>query len=341
MPSRTIRDGLLTSPKFNSLRWIEQNFFMRLLLVVDDYACFEAHPDVLRVALFPTALDKLSTADVKSCLNACQAAGLVSVYTAKKHSYLFIPNFRNRCRSRSRRYPPPDEDARLPLFAENDAGQHDGQHDRQHDGHHDGHHDSNPPNPSPSAVSPAVSPSVCHDLVCNNYNNKFNNKNEVVVDNSTAYPDAAGVTSTTTTTSEKAFSSWLTAVCAVRPLLARLRTLPPAVLAAAKLAYVSCPQAALENIPALRRYYAADDALVPYPPYYRPTSYEKMFRELPDIIEHARMWCERDDARQASAARKEAAAAARKKAAEKEAAAVPDPKVLDSFRDTFREILNS
>lgn len=318
MPSRIFRDGLLTSVRFNSIPWREQCFFLRLLLVVDDFACYDAHPMVLRAALYPLAIDKMSTADVSSCLRACEEAGLVSTYYADGHPYLFIPNFRNQCRAKKRKYPPPPE--------------------------------ASPP-PAEQMLSKCLADAKhmytkYEDNVGNNSGADYYHKNNLVVDKTTLIPAATGATSTTTTTpsslpspstSPQAFAKWLAAVCLTRPLLAEMSALPPSVLAAAKVAFLACPSAP-SFAAELKRYYAADDALVPYPPYYRPTSYEKFFSQLADIIEHARAWCFHDDERSARAARAAARAAAKNEKLKAEAKEIPDPQDIKDFRAFCRDI---
>lgn len=324
MPSRIFRDGLLTSVRFNSIPWREQNFFLRLLLVVDDFACYDAHPMVLRAALFPLAIDKMSTADVSSCLRACEEAGLVSTYYVDNHPYLFIPNFRNQCRAKKRKYPPPPDPA--PEHAEQMLSN--CLADAQH--LYTKYEDNN---------------------VQNNTGTDYYKKNNLVVDKTTLIPDASAHTSTTTTTPQtphppaaasraKAFSEWLARVCAVRPLLAEMSVLPPNVLAAAKVAFLACPKAP-DFAPELKRYYAADDTLVPYPPYYRPTSYEKFFSQLADIIEHARAWCIRDNERAAAAARKAARAARKAEQTKSQAKEIPDPRDVRDFRAFCRDFSKS
>lgn len=54
MPSRVIRDGLLTSKSLRAVPVEVELTFVHLLLVVDDFGRFDADPDVLASALYPT-----------------------------------------------------------------------------------------------------------------------------------------------------------------------------------------------------------------------------------------------------------------------------------------------
>lgn len=108
MPNRIIRDGLLTSEKFDALNWREQCFFIRLLLAVDDYGRYDARAKVLRSILFPLSLDKVSQSDVESCLKSLEAAGLVRLYEVEGKPYLEVLNFRQRVRAKVSKYPSPD-----------------------------------------------------------------------------------------------------------------------------------------------------------------------------------------------------------------------------------------
>lgn len=101
-----IRRAILDSEKFNSLKVFAQNFFMRLLLVADDYGLCDARPVMLRCALYPLALEKVSESDVSSGLTACEEAGLVRLYSVEGKAYLQICNYGQRQRTAAK-YPLP------------------------------------------------------------------------------------------------------------------------------------------------------------------------------------------------------------------------------------------
>ena len=106
------------------------------------------------------------------------------------------------------------------------------------------------------------------------------------------------------------FGEWLRAVGSAVPMLRRLnldKPLPRAVEAEARKAAELVPMTA-ETVEALRRFYAAEVVQG-----YRPDSLEWFFRDLPDVIQHASIFCRVDDRR-----RRKEAATARRKAMERE-----------------------
>lgn len=105
-----IRGGIISSKTVNSLSWIAQIFYHRLLLVIDDMALFEADADVLRSSLFPRNLNQVSVSDVEKLLSQCEAAGLVRTYEVKGVRYLWVKKFGQKKKfSKPSIYPPPPE----------------------------------------------------------------------------------------------------------------------------------------------------------------------------------------------------------------------------------------
>lgn len=109
MPSRLIRDGILTSERVDALGWAEEVFYRRLQSVVDDYGRFYANPKLLRAACYPLRLDKVSDSDIVKWTALCSEAGLVRVYPASDGKrYLQIVNFGQRIQAKSK-FPDPLE----------------------------------------------------------------------------------------------------------------------------------------------------------------------------------------------------------------------------------------
>lgn len=103
MPTRMIRDGILTSERIASLTWAEECFYRRLMSVVDDYGRYYAHPSLLRAACYPLQINKVSDSDIVKWLACVQKAGLVRVYPASDgKSYLEILYFGQRVQSKSK-----------------------------------------------------------------------------------------------------------------------------------------------------------------------------------------------------------------------------------------------
>lgn len=107
--SRVIRNGILDSERFNSLSGFAQNFFFRLLLIVDDYGRFDARPAFLRSRLYPVS-DYVKEGDIERALHECNNAGVITIYkdfgTGK--TYLEVKNFNQRIQAKRSKYPSPE-----------------------------------------------------------------------------------------------------------------------------------------------------------------------------------------------------------------------------------------
>ena len=106
MPTRILREGILTSPRVIQLSWPAEVFYRRLMSVVDDFGRYHAHPTLLRAACYPLQLDKASEADVGKWLGECRKAALVSVYEVSNVPYLQMADFRQQQRAKSK-FPEP------------------------------------------------------------------------------------------------------------------------------------------------------------------------------------------------------------------------------------------
>ena len=93
MPTRLIRDAILTSGRVASLSWEAEVFYRRLMSVADDYGLYDARTPILRSALYPLQLDKMSECNIQRCLSACEAAGLILLYSHAGKPYLMILGF--------------------------------------------------------------------------------------------------------------------------------------------------------------------------------------------------------------------------------------------------------
>lgn len=114
MPTRILRDGILTSERVNTLDWEAEVFYRRLLSIGDDFGLFDARPAILRPSLFPLKLDQMRETNIQRCLNDCAAAGLVRLYEVNGKQYGVIVNYGQRIRKESKpRYPVTPEVAGL------------------------------------------------------------------------------------------------------------------------------------------------------------------------------------------------------------------------------------
>jgi hypothetical protein len=82
MPTRLVREGIITSESVDLLEPAEEVFYRRLMNKVDDHGLYDARPSILRAALFPLRLDRVREADISRWMAACQKAGLIVLYEA-------------------------------------------------------------------------------------------------------------------------------------------------------------------------------------------------------------------------------------------------------------------
>jgi hypothetical protein len=107
MPNRMVREGILSSDKIKKLSWPGEVFFRRLMSVADDFGRYDGRSEIIRAALYPLILDKVSAADVDKWKAECAEAGLVSCYRVEKKEYIQIDDFGQRLRSKKSKYPAP------------------------------------------------------------------------------------------------------------------------------------------------------------------------------------------------------------------------------------------
>ena len=105
MPNRVIRDGFLDSEKINSLNEQEQNFFIRLLLIADDYGRFDARPELIKSKCYPVTDKRPSI--VSTMLTKLSDVGLIVLYTVDGKNYLEINEYNQRLRQKREKYPKP------------------------------------------------------------------------------------------------------------------------------------------------------------------------------------------------------------------------------------------
>lgn len=110
MPTRMLREGILTSERVASLNWGEEVFYRRLMSVVDDFGRYYATPMLLRAACYPLQLNKVSDSDIEKWIAGCATAALVRVYPAKDGKrYIELMDFRQRVRASVSKFPPPPD----------------------------------------------------------------------------------------------------------------------------------------------------------------------------------------------------------------------------------------
>ena len=260
--SRLIRRAILDSEKFNSLSWSAQNFYLRLLLVADDYGLCDARPVMLRCALYPLALDKVSESDVSSGLAACEDAGLVRCYLVEGKEYLQIANYGQRQRTAAK-YPLPPwqgkNDRNLQQVAANCGRlqQNAAQTQTQ----------------SQTETQTHTQPQQCA---------RAHARDEAEA-RGPATPAAAAAADGT-------YEKWREAMCRAFPTLRNAARLSEKVEAVAREAYGRLPRAA-EKAELLAAYLDDRTPMDRYRnKFYRPVSQIKFFENLEDVVRHAELW---------------------------------------------------
>ncbi len=111
MPTRIIRDGILTSERVNALSERAELFYRRLMSVVDDYGRFSANLTLLRASCYPLKLDSVKEDSIKKHLAEAEDAGLIVLYMVAAKAYVQLQDFGQRVQSKSK-YPEPTSDSR-------------------------------------------------------------------------------------------------------------------------------------------------------------------------------------------------------------------------------------
>ena len=109
MANRIIRSGFLDSEKINSLKESDQLFFVRLMLVADDYGHLDARTTFLRSHCYPVM--NVTTEKVSRMLENLLSAALITKYSFEGKDYIEIVNFGQRLRTMRYKYPCPQSAA--------------------------------------------------------------------------------------------------------------------------------------------------------------------------------------------------------------------------------------
>lgn len=108
MPTRLLREGILTSDRVDQLDPPAEVFYRRLMSKVDDHGLFDARPSILRSMLYPLRVDRVREADISRWMAACQKAGLIALYQHDGKPYLQMLRTGWQARSEPK-YPLPTE----------------------------------------------------------------------------------------------------------------------------------------------------------------------------------------------------------------------------------------
>lgn len=118
MPSRVVREGILTSERVNSLSPNAELFYRRLMSVVDDFGRFSANLTLLRASCYPLKLDGVKEDSISKHLAECVGARLVVLYTVEGKAFLELQDFRQQVRAKVSKFPAPAEHVQGDCFAD-------------------------------------------------------------------------------------------------------------------------------------------------------------------------------------------------------------------------------
>jgi hypothetical protein len=115
MPTRLLREGILSSDRVELLDPPAEVFYRRLMSKVDDHGLYDARPSVLRASLYPLRIDRVREADISRWIAACEKAGLIVLYEADRKPYLMLLNTGWEKRSKAKYPLPPENICAQPL----------------------------------------------------------------------------------------------------------------------------------------------------------------------------------------------------------------------------------
>lgn len=107
MPTRLIRDGILTSERINALSPHAELFYRRLMSVADDHGRYSGNLTLIRSSCYPLKVDSVKEDSIKKHLAECVDAGLIVPYTVANKPYIVLVDFGQRIQSKSKFPEPP------------------------------------------------------------------------------------------------------------------------------------------------------------------------------------------------------------------------------------------
>ena len=111
MPTRILRDGILTSIPVNNLSPEAEILYRRLFSVADDYGRFFGHEAIIRANCYPLQLENYPESKIVELLKEIRTQGLLVLFEIDGKKYIEISNFKQRTRSDSKFPAPPPQDS--------------------------------------------------------------------------------------------------------------------------------------------------------------------------------------------------------------------------------------
>jgi len=110
VPDRILREALLNSDRWNDLHVDARDLYIRLLLCVDDFGCFDGRESVIRAEAYPTLYD----AEPRPLIAKLHAADMLVRYSNAGKPYIALTRWPNELLGR-RRFPAPPVNNLQPL----------------------------------------------------------------------------------------------------------------------------------------------------------------------------------------------------------------------------------
>jgi hypothetical protein len=109
MPSRFLKESITASESLDNLTEAEEAFFMRLLVVVDDYGRTDARISMLHSSIYRLTPTRATDEQIGHYLVSLEREGMISLYRVDEKPYLQIINWLKYQlpRSKESRFPPP------------------------------------------------------------------------------------------------------------------------------------------------------------------------------------------------------------------------------------------
>lgn len=106
MPNRILRD-YTDSDKVDKISPQAETCFIRLIMKADDFGKFHGHPTLLKSALFPLKVDKITDKQMDVWMDELKKVDLIIRYEVNGKKYLKINDFGQRLRLMQSKFPDP------------------------------------------------------------------------------------------------------------------------------------------------------------------------------------------------------------------------------------------
>jgi len=92
MAGRVIKDSIYTSPNMNDLSVYAERHFYRVLMLADDYGCFESTPAVVRGRCYPLQ-ESIRRTDIEKWQEELREKQILATWTENGHEYSMFVSF--------------------------------------------------------------------------------------------------------------------------------------------------------------------------------------------------------------------------------------------------------